>query len=313
MSADKSKILILTTKNYPQEIALKNKIDDLREISDKIVVVTTRRGKHKTYHEVDGNLTVYRRPNVIFFNFFIRHLKKSTFLPFRIVKFLFKESRNAYQEIMVYLYSVGLHRKHRFHEIWVDRHTFRKVGKVHGYFKKPVVPLELREDVNPSQEGRLEAIWLKVERRQPMVPVETATLIANEGIEKNVRGKKRQVTIINKEDWEALMRRLGTSIDPSARRANMMISGVPLRDIHHKVLRIGNTRLLVIDETKPCKRMDEAWKGLHEAMKDNWVGGSYANILEGGEVKVGDPVQWEDPEEQSVSHARQPVTQAYTQ
>jgi MOSC domain-containing protein YiiM len=39
--------------------------------------------------------------------------------------------------------------------------------------------------------------------------------------------------------------------------------------------------------------MDEATPGLQAALRPNWRGGVFAQVLDGGIVRVGDPVEWE--------------------
>jgi MOSC domain-containing protein YiiM len=39
--------------------------------------------------------------------------------------------------------------------------------------------------------------------------------------------------------------------------------------------------------------MDEARPGLREAMTRNWRGGVFAEVLDDGEIAVGDQVEWE--------------------
>jgi MOSC domain-containing protein YiiM len=141
----------------------------------------------------------------------------------------------------------------------------------------------------------IEAIWLKRARLGPMGPVPRARLVAGSGIEGNAnRGGRRQVTLIEREVWEALMRELGASLDPSTRRANLMLGGVRLADSRGRLLRVGPALLRILGETKPCERMEEALPGLRAAMYPDWRGGAFGEVVEGGEIAVGDAVRWED-------------------
>ena len=40
--------------------------------------------------------------------------------------------------------------------------------------------------------------------------------------------------------------------------------------------------------------MDEAFPGLRRAMQEDWGGGAFAEVLDNGEIAVGDPVEWSD-------------------
>lgn len=147
--------------------------------------------------------------------------------------------------------------------------------------------------------GRLESIWVKRFRRGPMDALERVELEAGRGIVGNAnQGGKRQVTIIEREVWDRLMAQLDASLDPSARRANLMVSNVDLRNSRGRVLRVGGScRIRVYGQTLPCERMDEALLGLREAMRPDWGGGAFGEVLDGGPIAVGDVVSWlEGPE-----------------
>ena len=165
----------------------------------------------------------------------------------------------------------------------------------------PVSQLSL--DVFPARpsnrthmSGTLEQIWIKRAKLGPMDPVSQARLRANRGLVGNANmGGRRQVTIIEAERWAEHMAALGATIDPSCRRANLLVRGFPLADSRGKVLRIGNVRLQIAGETKPCHQMDEVHDGLQALMRPAWGGGAFAIVLDDGEIHVGDSLSWEDP------------------
>ncbi len=146
-----------------------------------------------------------------------------------------------------------------------------------------------------SDQGRLEMIWIKRAKRGPMDPAGRATLVAGNGLLDNAnQGGKRQVTIIEKEVWARLMQQLGSNLDPSTRRANLMVSGTPLEGSRGRTLKVGQCRLRIAGETKPCELMEQALPGLKNAMYENWGGGAFAEVLDDGEISVGDSVGWLD-------------------
>ena len=141
--------------------------------------------------------------------------------------------------------------------------------------------------------GILEAIWIKRAHRGPMDPVTSSTLVAGRGLVGNAdQGRRRQVTLIEREVWERLMSKVGGAIGPSARRANLMVSGISIEQSGGRLLRVGNIHLRIGGETRPCERMDEALDGLRSAMRSNWAGGVYAQVMDDGEIRIGDQVDW---------------------
>lgn len=130
-------------------------------------------------------------------------------------------------------------------------------------------------------------------KRGPMDCVEQATLEAGKGLIGNAnQGGRRQVTILEREIWAELMTEVEGRLPPSARRANLLIHGLSLARSRKRVLRIGQCRIRILGETRPCERMEEAWPGLQAAMSRAWAGGAFGEVLDDGEIVVGDPVVW---------------------
>src|SRR6188474_3493620 len=118
--------------------------------------------------------------------------------------------------------------------------------------------------------GRVEAIWIKRAHRGVMDGVQSASLVAGQGILGNVdRSRRRQVTLLEAESWAACMRELGATKDPAGRRANILVSG---------------------GELTPCERMEDVIPGLQDALRLDWRGGVFAQVLTGGLIRVGDAV-----------------------
>jgi MOSC domain-containing protein YiiM len=142
--------------------------------------------------------------------------------------------------------------------------------------------------------GRVERLWVKRAHRGEMDSRESIELVAGRGVEGSAdRGGRRQVTILEREVWEALMRELGRDAGPETRRANVLVSGFDLRASRGRVLRLGGTRIRIAGEVKPCERMEQAVAGLRALMYPEWRGGAFGEILDGGSVTVGDVVEWE--------------------
>ena len=147
--------------------------------------------------------------------------------------------------------------------------------------------------------GILEAIWLKRGRRGPMDPVPRAELVTGRGLagDANATRTKRQVTLIEADLWNQVCSELGEpGLDPSLRRANLLVRGLPLAESRGRTLAIGAARVLVHGETRPCNLMEEVHAGLQAALAPGWRGGVYAEVLEGGSIQVGDGVGWADAE-----------------
>jgi MOSC domain-containing protein YiiM len=140
----------------------------------------------------------------------------------------------------------------------------------------------------------LTAIFIKRAHRGRMDACLTAVLEPGRGLLGNAdRGGRRQVTLLSEARWTELMREVGASLGPEARRANLVISAIDFENSRGRILRVGACRLQIGGETRPCEQMEAAAAGLQEAMRERWGGGAFAQVLEGGPIAVGDKVSWE--------------------
>jgi MOSC domain-containing protein YiiM len=161
--------------------------------------------------------------------------------------------------------------------------------------------------------GRLEAIWLKRVRLGPMDPVPAAELHAGRGIEGNADfGGRRQVTILDAGEWERRLSALGSDLDPSFRRANILVRGVDLSESRGRILAVGDCRIRIDGETKPCALMDEYLLGLRSALHERWGGGAWGAVLSGGRIALGDPVGWVDDAGTGIGNEGEAVPESVT-
>jgi MOSC domain-containing protein YiiM len=137
--------------------------------------------------------------------------------------------------------------------------------------------------------GEVVTLWLKRFKRGPMDPVLFAEAVPGRGLAGNAnQGGKRQITIIEEARWKEACDVVGVAVDPSARRANVMLRGIDLENSRGRLLRIGPCVVRIYNETRPCERMEEAQRGLRAALGTRWRAGVYGEIVEGGVIRVGD-------------------------
>ena len=145
--------------------------------------------------------------------------------------------------------------------------------------------------------GKLKAIWIKRGHGAPMDSVESAEAEAGRGLAGNAdRGGRRQVTIIEEEVWGELMEQFDAELPPLSRRANLMVEGIRLAHTQGKTLQVGECQIRIYNVTAPCRAMDDLIPGLQEAMRPDWRGGAFGEVINDSTLRVGDTVRWAETE-----------------
>lgn len=150
--------------------------------------------------------------------------------------------------------------------------------------------------------GRLAGIARHARPRAPMETVEAVAVTVDGGIEGDFRGAippgkrgRRQVSMIEKGDWDAATAEISRPLDWWNRRANLLVDGLDLPQREGAVIRIGaDVRIVTTVECDPCSRMDEIAPGLKDALTPDWRGGVLGRVIAGGYIRVGDPIIIED-------------------
>lgn len=112
------------------------------------------------------------------------------------------------------------------------------------------------------------------------------------GDSKGLKFPRRQITLMERELWEAALYTLGNpGLHWTARRANLLVEGISLPRGAGSEIGVGEVLLKVTAQTTPCARMDEIWPGLRRALAPDWRGGVTARVIAGGAIRTGDPVR----------------------
>ena len=141
--------------------------------------------------------------------------------------------------------------------------------------------------------AELVGIARKARPRAPMESLESVSVTTELGIDGDFRGKlrRRQVTILAEEDWQAACQEIGQNdIHWTERRANLFVRGIALPRSKGSKLSIGDVVFEITGETDPCNRMDAVAMGLQEALRPDWRGGVTCRVIAGGTITVGDQV-----------------------
>lgn len=147
---------------------------------------------------------------------------------------------------------------------------------------------------SPVRPGAVVWIGLRPGQRQPVEPVQAARITREGGLDGDHYASRvnsnRQVTLIGQQDLAAIASYLGLErVDPSMLRRNIVVSGINLESLKGCRVRLGSALLHITGECAPCSRMEEHFGvGGYNAVRGH--GGITAQVIEGGDVRVGDSV-----------------------
>jgi MOSC domain-containing protein YiiM len=110
-----------------------------------------------------------------------------------------------------------------------------------------------------------------------------------EGSSSQKKGPDREVTLIEAEAIEALVRDDGVPFEPLESRRNLLTRGVALNHLVGREFRVGPARLRGIRLCEPCSHLQALTRpGVREGLVHR--GGLRAEVLAEGVLRVGDPV-----------------------
>jgi MOSC domain-containing protein YiiM len=139
----------------------------------------------------------------------------------------------------------------------------------------------------------VEAIILRPVRAGKTVAVTEVRAVAGQGLEGDhgfpADMPEREITLIEAEAIEALAREEQLSLGIGEPRRNIVTRGVPLNHLVDREFHVGETTLRGIKLCEPCGHLEKLTQpGVREGLMHR--GGLRACIIQGGTIRVGDPV-----------------------
>lgn len=145
------------------------------------------------------------------------------------------------------------------------------------------------------QTGVVTWIGIRPERKKPLQPLAQTQAITDQGLVndhyKGKPGSKRQITLIQAEHISTVASLLHVpEIGPELIRRNIVVKGLNLLALKDRNFWVGEVLLQYTGPCHPCSRMEEnLGPGGYNAMRGH--GGITARILQGGFIKLNDPVR----------------------
>jgi MOSC domain-containing protein YiiM len=154
---------------------------------------------------------------------------------------------------------------------------------------------------NEAQAGRVEFIHLAGSEGEPMRAIDRIRVIPGIGLEgdryasgrghfSGSPGTGRALTLIEAEVIESLVDSAGIALRPGEARRNVTTRGIALNALVGRRFRIGSVLCKGVRLCEPCSYLeDQLGRPLLRPLQHR--GGLRADVLEGGEIRIGDEVQ----------------------
>ena len=159
---------------------------------------------------------------------------------------------------------------------------------------------EVGRDRGSMGAGTVELISLSAEAAGPMSVVLAAEAIAGRGLQgdryergagtfSNPDGRGYDLTLVEAEALEELAD-AGIELSPEEARRNIVVRGLALDHLIGKRFRIGGVELFGQRRCEPCAHLERLTRpGVLRGLVHR--GGLRADVLSGGEIRLGDPVE----------------------
>jgi len=149
--------------------------------------------------------------------------------------------------------------------------------------------------------GQVAFIQIALMATEKLVSMREVQAVAGEGLEgdryfkktgtySNIAGGGRQITLIELESVEALKRDFKIELETTQTRRNIVTRGVPLNHLVGQRFRLGGEVVLQgVRLCEPCNHLESlTLRGVREGLLHR--GGLRADIINGGTIRVGDPI-----------------------
>jgi MOSC domain-containing protein YiiM len=164
-------------------------------------------------------------------------------------------------------------------------------------------PLDQAPDAStvPGWTGRVAGVFIAAAAADPMQPVAEVSAVPGRGLAGDRYFERtgtfsdqpatgREVTLIESEAVEAANRDDGLDLAPGDARRNIVTVGVPLNHLVGREFLVGEVRLRGMRLNEPCSHL-AGLTGQPVVKALVHRGGLRADIVEGGTIRVGDPIR----------------------